>query len=62
MSKIHYLDLEHDSKIPNEYRIGKGTICGYQRDEATLNKDKVTCKLCIREMKKKKLINERVKQ
>ncbi|WP_017826185.1 hypothetical protein [Clostridium botulinum] len=56
MGKIHYLDLDHDSKIPRDYRTGKGTICGYQRQEATLNKENVTCKLCLREMKKKKLI------
>lgn len=51
MGKIHYLDLEHDLNIPDEFRIGNGTICGYQRKETTLKKEEVTCKLCLKKIK-----------
>jgi len=53
MAKMHYLDIEHDLKIPwwNRYKGYRGTVCGYQRENVTLEKDEVTCKLCLREMR-----------
>lgn len=54
--KIHYIDIDHDNKIPIEHRTGYGTICGYQREKGTHIRKEVDCKLCLREMKKKGLI------
>ena len=55
--KIHYFDKEQNKKIPFfEKHKGSGTICGYVRKEITFDKEQVTCKLCLTEMKKQGLI------
>lgn len=62
MSKIHLFDFEHYSKFP-EYDKDKfnTTKCGYVRENITHDIEKVTCKLCLKEINKKKNINEKLK-
>ncbi|MGL5751075.1 MAG: hypothetical protein ACRCXT_11145 [Paraclostridium sp.] len=55
--KIHYFDKKVQREIPFfEKHKGSGTICGHIRQEITFDKDKVTCKLCLNEMKKRGII------
>jgi hypothetical protein len=35
-----------------DYEYNHSTECGYVRDDITYNTDKVTCKLCLRELKR----------
>lgn len=52
---VHLLDLEEDNKVSSwnysknieGYRMA---ICGYQRQVVTMNKNKVTCKKCLKKM------------
>ena len=54
MRNAHYLDLGEDLKIPsweeNKKNGYKMAICGYQRKDTTLIKNKVTCKQCLKLM------------
>lgn len=47
---MHYHDIQHEKSIPvwdeNKQNGLKGTLCGYQRKNATIDKNKVTCKYC----------------
>lgn len=55
--KVHYFDLTEHLKVPMHLREGyKMSKCGYLRKETTIDFDEVTCKLCIKEMKKIGLI------
>jgi len=36
----------------DQYTYDHQTECGYARDKVTTDKDKVTCKLCLRKMAK----------
>ena len=55
--KKHYFDKETNKKIPFfQKHKGSGTICGYMRNEITFNPEEVTCKLCLKEMKKRNII------
>lgn len=54
--KVHYFNKEQHKKIPFfEKHKGSGTICGHIRKEITFDKEQVTCKLCLSEMKKQGL-------
>jgi len=56
--KAHYYWWEYDKDIPSHIDKDNHSmaICGYLRKETTRDKEKVTCKWCLREMKKKGLI------
>jgi hypothetical protein len=55
--KLHYRDNNTDFMMPYDMRMEylsdglKGSACGYMR-KTTMDKSKVTCKLCIREISK----------
>lgn len=56
--KIHLCDLDEDMKVPYHdenkklgYRMAK---CGFQREHTTENIEKVTCKICIWEDRRRK--------
>lgn len=55
--KTHYFNLKEHIKIPVGIRSDcKMAQCGYLRKETTEDKEKVTCKLCINEMRKQGII------
>lgn len=49
---IHLIDYSEDRKVPNWDKAKKEgyslSVCGYQRLNTTSYKEKVTCKLCLR--------------
>jgi hypothetical protein len=56
--KIHLEDFYEDSKVPywnaskkQGYSIA---ICGYQRKYTTAKIEEVTCKICLKEINKRK--------
>lgn len=52
---IHLFDYEHFKKFPKDNKDRfNATKCGYVRDKVTHNIKDVTCKLCLREIKKNK--------
>ena len=57
--KTHLLDLEHDRQIPRnnvDHLLGyRGTACGYMRNNVALDPSRVNCKLCLKEMEKRKI-------
>lgn len=55
--KIHLFDREEHMKVPN-WNTAKAcglqmTACGYMRALTTHDENKVTCKLCLKEIEKK---------
>jgi Zn ribbon nucleic-acid-binding protein len=56
MAKVHLVDWEEDNKVPfwDENKLNGYTICkcGYQRKRSTHFDDEVTCKICLRYIKK----------
>ena len=63
MPKTHLFDYEHDAKIPleddNKLNGYRATYCGYQRKLVTSDRKKVTCKICLREIERRRKVNER---
>lgn len=57
MSKVHLYDLNADMQVPNsniaKHEGFKVATCGYQRKVTTENEKEVTCKICLKELKKK---------
>jgi len=54
ISKIHLFDIEHFRKFPNDSEERwNATKCGYVRKNITRDVEKVTCKLCLKEINKK---------
>lgn len=55
--KTHYFNYEEDMKVPRHLREDcRMALCGYLREKTTMDFDEVTCKLCIKEMRKRGLI------
>ena len=51
--KIHLFDYDHCSRFPQDHPDKwNATKCGYTRKNVTRKAEEVTCKLCLREMKK----------
>ncbi|HGG0416119.1 TPA: hypothetical protein ACJFE8_000870 [Clostridium sporogenes] len=55
VNKVHYFWRDYDKNIPDyiDRDNCKMAICGYLRKNTTRDKEKVTCKHCLREMKKR---------
>lgn len=66
--KIHLIDYTEDGKVPpwDENKQAGYTVCkcGYQRKQATIKEDEVTCRKCLRliETEWKNKINAKVKE
>ena len=64
LCKIHYNCYETIKNAPEYLKKEwvtenkNGTICGYLRKNTTYKINEVTCKLCIKELKKKGLIKK----
>ncbi|MGL5152805.1 MAG: hypothetical protein ACRC7N_19790 [Clostridium sp.] len=51
--KVHLFDYDHCSKFPQDNTDKwNATKCGYTRKNVTKKIEEVTCKLCLREIKK----------
>ena len=59
--KTHLHDVEHEAKIPDwdENKINgyRATCCGYQRKLVTSDRREVTCKICLREIERRRKVN-----
>lgn len=57
--KVHLFDFEHYKSFPpNDMDRFNATKCGYVRENVTRDRKEVTCKLCLREIRKQGIKGE----